>query len=251
MALHRAFDPLKFKTLYPQYAQQLVYKSQIESTSLRVRAEVEASRTCSGYLVVTDYQTAGKGRRENTWQAVASSSLLFTLVIEPDLPVAQWPKLGLSTALGVVRVLRRNHYPAALKWPNDVWLEEKKCCGILAETIGKYVLLGVGLNVTDSPKGGVSLSEYSCVRISKEKLLGEFVYEIMCQASRVEHPSFIEECQSVDGLRGKKVRLVSGRERIEGVVSAVSANGGLILMTNQGQRELLQAHSIQVVKEAE
>ncbi len=248
MALHRAFDPAKFKALYPQYTQYLEYEPRMESTSLRVRAEVEAGRACSGYLAVTDYQSAGKGRRENAWQALAGSSLLFTLVIETELPTAQYSKLGLSAALAVVRVLRKNHYPAALKWPNDVWLERKKCCGILAETIGEYVLLGVGLNVTNSPDGGSCLSQYSDEFIPKEKLLGELIYEIMCQASRVGHPSFIKECQSLHGLTGKKVHLISGRESLQGVVSSISVDGGLCLRTDLGVRELMQAHSIQIME---
>lgn len=107
-------------------------------------------------LVITDEQTAGRGRGANRWLSSAGA-LTFSLALEapPDrLPQSRWPEVALATGLAVGRALRQGA-PAAdirLKWPNDVYLDGKKVCGILSESVPGWrdrLVVGIGVNINN------------------------------------------------------------------------------------------------------
>ncbi len=100
----------------------------------------------SGTVIVTDHQTAGRGRRAGrVWHSAARASLMFTVALErPHEPVTR----SLVMAAAVVRLLEEEAGLAvSVKWPNDVLVHDRKICGILADHDGRWLYLGVGLNV--------------------------------------------------------------------------------------------------------
>lgn len=244
----RSFSVAEFSQCYPWLAESLVYQAEMESTSLCAREIVESGGSHSGLIVVADHQVSGRGRRGNVWQAQSASSLLFTLVLEPELDPSCWSKLGLSVGLAVVNVLRELGYSAALKWPNDVWVSGKKCCGVLVETVGDHVLLGVGLNVYSAPEVGSCLAaegpDLSC---SREELLGLVVQEIIRLVSISNLPHLIEQCNRVHSLTRETVSLFEAGASIEGEVIEITQAGGLRLVTANGERIVMQAHDVRIL----
>lgn len=100
----------------------------------------------SGTVIVTDHQTAGRGRRAGrVWHSGPRESLMFTLALDrPAEPVTR----SLAMAAAVVRLLdEEGELAARVKWPNDVLVDDRKICGILADHDGRWLYLGVGLNV--------------------------------------------------------------------------------------------------------
>jgi len=105
-------------------------------------------------LVVADEQTAGRGRFDRRWYTPAGSALAISLVIRPNLQEAQF--IARFTALGALSVceaLRSMGLRSEVKWPNDVLVDRRKVCGILAETVwfGEHVeavVVGIGVNVS-------------------------------------------------------------------------------------------------------
>jgi BirA family biotin operon repressor/biotin-[acetyl-CoA-carboxylase] ligase len=115
-----------------------------------------------GSVVVTEYQSEGRGRHGRTWDAQKGKNLMFSVVLRPALAA---DRLGLITVAASVAVAEAidaflTGHEAALKWPNDVLLEGRKTCGMLLESslygtqTAEVVVLGVGLNVnqTDFPE---------------------------------------------------------------------------------------------------
>ena len=104
----------------------------------------------AGLVLVAEEQTAGRGRLDRSWVAPPRAGLTFSVLLQPALPVAQWPWLPLLTGLAVTRVLREQAgVDAVLKWPNDVLVGGRKLCGLLAEVpVPGLVVMGIGLNVT-------------------------------------------------------------------------------------------------------
>ena len=106
-----------------------------------------------GLLVVTDHQTAGRGRLDRTWVTPAGVALTFSLLLAPDeVPVARWPWLPLLAGVSVARAVRRvAGADATLKWPNDVLVDDRKLTGILVERVegprGASAVVGIGVNV--------------------------------------------------------------------------------------------------------
>jgi BirA family biotin operon repressor/biotin-[acetyl-CoA-carboxylase] ligase len=104
-----------------------------------------------GAVVATDEQTEGRGRLGRTWHAPLGSSLLFSIVLEPDVPADRLPELSLVAGAAVADALAaRANVETSVKHPNDVLVGGRKVAGILAESADGRVVLGVGVNVTQS-----------------------------------------------------------------------------------------------------
>lgn len=135
-----------------------------------VVAERARAGEAPGLLVVTDHQTAGRGRLDRSWVTPAGVALTFSLLLAPDeVPVARWPWLPLLAGVAVAQAVRRvAGVEATLKWPNDVLVGDspstgsgtgpstgsgtgKKLCGILVERVEgprhASAVVGIGVNV--------------------------------------------------------------------------------------------------------
>ena len=100
-----------------------------------------------GAVATTNEQTAGRGRLGREWVAPPGSSLLASIVLRPEVPTANLPELSLVAGRAVARALGEL---AEVKWPNDVLLNGRKVAGILAEAREGRVVLGIGINVSQS-----------------------------------------------------------------------------------------------------
>ena len=108
-------------------------------------------------LVLAESQTAGRGRRTNQWWSSAGA-LTFSLVVNAEqmhLPPELWPQVSLTAGLAVCEALEEKlpGQSGQLKWPNDVFVQGKKICGILVETPGLrqgQLVIGIGVNVNNS-----------------------------------------------------------------------------------------------------
>lgn len=122
-----------------------VHHRATDSTNARAR-ELAAAGAPHGTLVTADEQAAGRGRQGRSWLAAPGDAVLMSLVVR-DLS----PMLPLATAVAVADTCEALAPDAAvaIKWPNDVWLDRRKVCGILVEGRPQegWAVVGVGLNV--------------------------------------------------------------------------------------------------------
>lgn len=103
----------------------------------------------NGDVFVAEYQSAGRGRLDRTFDAEKSSALLFSLYFEPKRSKSEWSALPLLAGLSLVNALTKldENLVAKLKWPNDLLVGEKKVAGLLVEAKESGVIIGIGLNV--------------------------------------------------------------------------------------------------------
>jgi BirA family biotin operon repressor/biotin-[acetyl-CoA-carboxylase] ligase len=103
----------------------------------------------TGDVIVTEYQSAGRGRLERKFDAPQSSALMFSLYIQPQRDKSDWSFLTLLTGLSAIFSLTKLDPESAptLKWPNDILLGDGKVGGIIAQAVGDGVVIGVGINV--------------------------------------------------------------------------------------------------------
>lgn len=131
---------------------RVIYVPQVASTN-DVAKQLAVAGEPEGTLVITDEQTAGRGRMARTWIAPPRSSILMSLVLRPPLEPGQLARVTMAVALGTCDGIRATtQLPVQLKWPNDVLVGEAKCAGILAEADlvedrVQFVIVGLGLNV--------------------------------------------------------------------------------------------------------
>ena len=131
---------------------------EVGSTNERAAQWAQAGAP-EGAVVLTEYQTTGRGRHGRAWTADKGQNLLFSVVLRPKLAPDRLSLITVAAGVAVAETLDDFVSPhrAALKWPNDVLLEDRKTCGMLLESsiadTESVVVLGVGLNVnqTDFP----------------------------------------------------------------------------------------------------
>lgn len=111
-----------------------------------------------GTAVIAANQTEGRGRLGKNWHSVAGKGLYCSIIVRPRLAIQDFPKITLAAGLGVALAVDRIASGfSQLKWPNDIFLDGKKCGGILTESSAlnelegqRFAVIGIGLNLNSS-----------------------------------------------------------------------------------------------------
>ncbi len=217
-----------------------------QSRALDVLHDLDAG----GISFVTESQDVGRGRAGRRWSSPIASGLLFSTILPHELSGASLPAVGFWTALCVAdSVASVCGITLGLKWPNDLVLGGRKCCGVLTEgrSTGKTtrVVVGVGLNVNrpetrarDLISDAGWLSDAVRAAIDRTALLAAILrtYETRFDALLREPAVVIEQWAERSALVGQRVSVksIGGDVEREGVVRRVLANGALELDTAEG-----------------
>lgn len=138
-----------------RFGRPLESHASIDSTNRRA-AHWAAEGAAEGSVVVAEFQTAGRGRQGRAWSARAGQNLMCSVVLRPRLPAERLSLVTLAASVAVADAVAAVTAPLmpAIKWPNDVLLNGRKCCGMLLESsighptaLPRPVILGIGLNV--------------------------------------------------------------------------------------------------------
>src|SRR6516164_7295789 len=129
------------------------YFEEVSSTQDHA-AQLARDGTPQGTVVIAEEQTKGRGRMGRSWHSPAGLNLYLTIVLRPSIPIVEVPRLSLVAGIAVAEAVSQ-FAPGivALKWPNDLWLRERKAAGMIAEAVTdrnhqlNCVLLGIGINV--------------------------------------------------------------------------------------------------------
>jgi BirA family transcriptional regulator, biotin operon repressor / biotin---[acetyl-CoA-carboxylase] ligase len=135
---------------------------EIDSTNSELMRRAKAGRT-EPILLVAEKQTAGRGRLGREWHDLAErTETVPALTFSLGLPLSPIDWSGLSLAVGL-SIAQSLHADIGLKWPNDLWLHDRKLAGILIETCAvgqaRYVVVGVGINITQPAENLTSHAE--------------------------------------------------------------------------------------------
>jgi BirA family biotin operon repressor/biotin-[acetyl-CoA-carboxylase] ligase len=142
-----SLDPTSLAALAPDLVVEVLETATSTNAVAGDRARAGAPE---GLVVVAEHQTAGRGRLDRMWESPPRSAVIFSMLLRPRVPLADWPWLPLLTGYAVTNALRGLGYDAGVKWPNDVLIGDRKLAGILVERIetpdGPAAVVGVGLN---------------------------------------------------------------------------------------------------------
>lgn len=214
-------------------------------------------------LVLADRQTTGRGRGANTWWA-ADGALTFSLVLGADSVPAgvHDPRISLITALAVADSLERDvsNPPVRIKWPNDVYLGEKKICGILLEVPPQRpgnCIIGIGINVNNSfgsapaeiRHSGTSLADEVGRDFDRLQLLIQFLHNMDGRiAELVDTPRQLpERWQSRCLLHNRRVELRTAAAELTGVCRGIREDGALLLDTADCRHTVVSAEQVRLV----
>ena len=135
---------------------RLINLKETDSTSKALKTISENEDLPSGSIVYADFQTAGRGQRDNTWESEAGKNLTFSLLFHPfDLPANLPFVISEMISMSVKHTLDKYISDISVKWPNDIYHKEKKIAGILIENTilqGKISksIIGIGININQT-----------------------------------------------------------------------------------------------------
>lgn len=182
-----------------------------------------------GSVVVAETQTAGRGRLDRSWTSPPRAGLTFSALVRPA-TVDGW--IPLLAGLAVANAVREQcELDAVLKWPNDVLIDGKKVCGLLAEVVGADVAIGIGLNVTTHADelpydNATSLLLAGATTTDRETLLKAVLRELTRVLEVRPLASYRERCSTL----GRLVRVeLPGEQNVAGVAQAIDEEGRLVV----------------------
>jgi BirA family biotin operon repressor/biotin-[acetyl-CoA-carboxylase] ligase len=233
-------------------AREIYYYPQVDSTNLKAKS-IATQGVSDGTLVLTEHQTQGQGRLDRTWVSPPGKNLLFSLAFYPSVPPTKAFQLTLLASLSVCKsLIAVSKIKAGIKWPNDIYVNNRKVCGILTEFSAStdrinWAVVGIGVNVNYDPSSDTELATIA-TSIKKERgrsqrridLLRSILEEMDRLYSRFlegNMHSVREEWLGHSIILGKPVVITADNYREEGIAETIDENGALILRTGDGERK--------------
>ncbi len=209
--------------------------------------EAAAADAPHGALILAETQTAGRGRRGRGFFSPPGGSLYFTLILRPS--HEEYARLPLAVPLAVCRACAREGVAARIKWPNDVWVGERKLSGMLIDgetgPEGLTAYAGVGVNVNADPTldaalrdTATSLSRELGREVERESLLARICDELE-EALAAPEPGLVDSYRVLSLVLGRQVRVEEGGDgddSYEGRAVDIAPDGALIVELSDGER---------------
>lgn len=241
-------------------AKKIIYLPVTDSTNTQAKKMGEEGAE-HGTVVVTQCQTAGRGRRGRSWES-PEGNVYFTFLLRPEVEISRASMITLVAALAVAKAVDDvTGLDSKIKWPNDVVANGKKLCGILTESSSdleyiNYAVVGIGINVNQTAfpeeiaETASSLLLETGHTVDRGQLLGVFL-------NRFEqyYETFIQT-EDMSGLRdvyneklvncGREVKIIEkDRERVLKALG-IDNDGGLVVENSEGERESIISGEVSV-----
>ena len=201
---------------------EIIYYECLESTQKKLVDLVREGKIKSNTAIVAKKQTAGVGSRNNSWEAM-DGDLLFSFAVKKDdlpddLPISSASIYFAFLMKELLNSLTQNCW---LKWPNDIYIKNKKCGGVVTQLLKGYYIVGIGINLVKRENDYA----YCDIEISVEKMLNSY---FMLLKKRVEWQEvfskyrieFRNNNEFLTTIKGKKIAIKS---------ATLSSDGALIV----------------------
>jgi len=221
------------------------------STNADLLARAASGTDIAGTVLIAEHQSAGRGRHGRGWSAAPRAQITMSVGVSVvDVPAAGWGWLPLAAGVAIVDtvapLLEATGVRAGLKWPNDVLAgppdSPGKLAGILAEVARPVVVIGLGLNVTQSPEevdgpGATSLLDLGVTAPDRDQLVRELLRElggriVAWRAARGADWALAADYRAHSLTMGTRVRVqLPGGKELVGTATGIDDQGRLCLET--------------------
>lgn len=233
-----------------------IIRSQIETGSVAVLPVIDSTNQYlldrlssleSGDACIAEYQQAGRGRRGRKWFSPFGANLYLSMYWRLEQGPAA--AIGLSLVIGIVMAEVLHDLGAdqvRVKWPNDLYLQDRKLAGILVELTGKtgdaaQIVIGAGINLAmrrvESEvvnQGWINLQEAG-IKIDRNQLAARLINELRVALEQFEKEGlspFLARWEKLDNFIHRPVKLIIGDREIYGISRGIDEQGALLLEQN-------------------
>ena len=223
-----------------------IYVTECLSTNDFLTNLLKRDKISEGDSVTTDYQYKGRGQRNNNWFSENGSNILFSFLLTPGLKVKNQFSLHVIISNAIIKTLKKINVEGKVKWPNDIFVEDKKIGGVLIESFisGKKVqnsIIGIGINLNQKTFKGLNatsvfiekkkvIKKSTFMKILKESLEREYFNSIMNLNKAIK-----EYKNLLYGLNKIK-KFKSSSKIFYAEITDVSKNGDIILKIDNKQK---------------
>ena len=239
------------------FCKNIHFFEEVSSTN-DVAKELASEGAPEWTTVVAEKQFNGRGRFGRKWVS-PKGGLWFSLVLRPKININEAFKLTSLTAVSIVNTLEKDYQiKAKIKWPNDIFVNGKKVCGVLTETASTdqvldYVIIGIGINANNALRSLPDELQNNTTSLMVEK--GEeidtklFLTKLLLHMEGyyrdpVKLDKVIGEWKRLDSVLGKKVIVSEGNESFTGEAVDVDDLGALIVKLSDGSVKRVTSASI-------
>ncbi len=227
------------------------YYREIDSTNNRA-LELAADGYPEGTVVVAETQTAGRGRRGRTWYSPPRHGLYLSVILRPQLPVREIPRVSLVIGVAVAETLEAAfQLPARIKWPNDILINNRKIAGVLSEVVTgsqgiDCIVTGIGLNINnplqdfpgDLRTAPTSVLAEKETPVSRVRVLQELLMHLETRYYQLLEGNFngiLDKGKSLSTIIGKEVEYDSQNGPAIGQAVDIDDNGFLLVKDKWGK----------------
>lgn len=225
---------------------KVIYFQEIDSTN--EYAKKIALHEDEGTIIIADTQKRGYGRKFRTWES-PKGGLWMSVILKPKTAPENIAKIIFLGAIAVVETLERFGVEARIKWPNDILVNEKKICGILAEGSFSekevyHVTLGIGLNVNNPIPEELLSTSTSISKVLGVQIPIEEIFKILVERLEYWYEEFL---RGNDGkilqkwrekaILNREVKVIREEGEIRGKALGIDERGALILELKDGRKE--------------
>lgn len=201
-------------------------------------------------VLVAECQTNGRGRFERVFYSPAQSGIYMSILMR-NVSLQQASRYTICAAVAVVRMLKQMaHVSAQIKWVNDIYLDGKKVCGILTESLygltgGNAAVVGIGVNLNVEEFPEELRDKAATISIDKDKKPACIACLIDCffQAVQEDFMNVLEEYRSLSILMHKEIDFQYQGELLHGVVQDINESGNLVVSV-QGKEMILTSGEV-------
>lgn len=218
-----------------------------------------------GAVVVTELQTSGRGRFGRTWQAPSGTALLFSAIVRPSVvipPTRYTMAAAVSVRSALLDLLDLEANVVKLKWPNDVYLHDRKVCGILVEPLWhgallEAIIIGIGINVrvpfgdSELSATATNLEPYCRVQVDRALLLADILKRLDYWSAHAEGLALFQAWRAALSTLGKRVQVTdvgTARQIVAGQALDVDEDGALLVRTDDGKIQRVFAGEVTLQK---
>jgi len=179
---------------------------------------------------VADHQTAGRGRLDRKWEAPAGSALLMSILLRPsELPDERRHLVTAAVALSAAEAgesVTGGAVAPALKWPNDLVVDDRKLAGVLSEVGAGAIVVGIGINLTSAPEGAARLDEGG-TPVARDDVLDTTLERLADRYGSWDEvaSAYRRRCMTI----GRDVRVELHDETFTGVAADITEDGHLLV----------------------
>lgn len=234
---------------------QIIRLEETESTNSYLRDLLKSQHLEEGSVVVTDFQTAGRGQVGNSWYSDKGDNLLFSLLIYPTgIPANEQFIISRMVSLAIKNTLDQFADDIRIKWPNDIYWKERKIAGILIENSlqGKIIensIIGIGLNLNQQIfpaelPNPVSLRQITATEQDKNYILDLLLKEffLLYRSLQQGEKQVIEDEYMLDLYRANGYYWYEDANgRFQAEIDNVLPSGHLVLRTLDTNEERIYA----------